>query len=124
VEKSNSNFLSLNSIKNILTLRYNLSIKPTLPKLTEKDFVTTKNNFSTEFIEKTMANTFKKNIDNDCKTISIALSAGIDSTLNLAILRKNFPDLEINAISMHFVDSVDEKDKTFEELLLKKIKNN
>ena len=108
MEKSNSNLLSLNSIKNILTLRYNLSINPTLPKLTEKDFISTKTNFSTEFIEETIVDTFKKNIGNDCKKISIALSAGIDSTLNLAILRKNFPDLEINAISMHFADSIDE----------------
>ena len=108
MEKSNSDLLSLNSIKNILTLRYNLSIKPTLPKLTEKDFVSTKSNFSTEFIEEMIINAFKKNINNGSKTISIALSAGIDSTLNLAILRKNFPDLEINAISMHFADSVDE----------------
>ena len=111
MEKSNSNFLSSDSIKNILTLRYNLSIKPILPKLTEKDFISTKTNFSTEFIEETIVNTFKKNIDKDCKKISIALSAGIDSTLNLAILRKNFPNLEINAISMHFANSIDETPK-------------
>jgi len=108
VEKSNSNFLSSNSIKNILTLRYNLSIDPTLPKLTEKDFISTKNNLSTKIIEEIMVNTFKKKIEDNCKKVSIALSAGVDSTLNLAILRKNFPDLEINAISMHFADSVDE----------------
>jgi len=108
VEKSNSISLSSNSIKNILTLRYNLSINPILPKLTEKDFISTRDNFSTEFIEEMIVNTFKKKIDNNCKKISIALSAGVDSTLNLAILRKNFPDLKINAITMHFADSVDE----------------
>ena len=108
MEKSNSISLSSNSIKNILTLRYNLSINPILPKLTEKDFISTRDNFSTEFIEEMIVNTFKKKIDNNCKKISIALSAGVDSTLNLAILRKNFPDLKINAITMHFADSVDE----------------
>ncbi len=108
MEKSNSISLSSNSIKDILTLRYNLSINPILPKLTEKDFISTRDNFSTEFIEEMIVNTFKKKIDNNCKKISIALSAGVDSTLNLAILRKNFPDLKINAITMHFADSVDE----------------
>ena len=108
MEKSNSISLSSNSIKNILTLRYNLSVNPILPKLTEKDFISTRDNFSTEFIEEMIVNTFKKKIDNNCKKISIALSAGVDSTLNLAILRKNFPDLKINAITMHFADSVDE----------------
>jgi len=108
VEKSNSISLSSNTIKNILTLRYNLSINPILPKLTAKDFISTNDKFSTKFIEETIANTLKKNIDKNCKKISIALSAGIDSTLNLAILRKTFPDLQINAISMHFANSVDE----------------
>jgi len=108
VERSNSISLSSNTIKNILTLRYNLSINPILPKLTEKDFISTNDKFSTKFIEETIANTLKKNIDKNCKKISIALSAGIDSTLNLAILRKTFPDLQIMAISMHFANSVDE----------------
>ena len=69
MEKSNSISLSSNSIKNILTLRYNLSINPILPKLTEKDFISTRDNFSTEFIEEMIVNTFKKKIDNNCKKI-------------------------------------------------------
>ena len=55
MEKSNSISLSSNSIKNILTLRYNLSINPIRPKLTEKDFISTRDNFSTEFIEEMSA---------------------------------------------------------------------
>jgi asparagine synthase (glutamine-hydrolysing) len=108
VEKSNSISLSPDSIKNILTLRYNLSINPTLPKLTDIDFTSTNNKLSIEIIEKSMVNTLKNNIDKNCKKIAIALSAGIDSTLNLAILRKTFPDLQIKAISMQFADSIDE----------------
>lgn len=108
MEKSNSISLSPDSIKNILTLRYNPSISPTLPKLTWNNFTSTNNELSIEFIEKSMKNTLQNSIDDDCKKISIALSGGIDSALNLALLCKTFPNLQISAISMHFADSVDE----------------
>jgi len=108
VEKSNSISLSPDSIKNILTLRYNSSVNPILPKLTWNDFTSTNNESSIEFIEKSMKKTLQNSIDDDCKKISIALSGGIDSTLNLVLLRKTFPNLQISAISMHFADSVDE----------------
>ena len=45
---------------------------------------------------------------NKIKKISIALSGGTDSTLILAILRKTFPDIEIEAITIKFAESVDE----------------
>ena len=108
MEKSNSISLSPDSIKSILTLRYNSEIHPILPKLTSEDFATTINTSSTEYIQKSIINTLKKSIKKDCKRISIALSGGIDSALNLALLRETFPDLEISAISMKFADSVDE----------------
>jgi len=108
VEKSNLISLSPNSIKNILTLRYNPSISPTLPKLTWNNFTSTNNESSIKFIEKSMVNTLQNSVGDDCKKISIALSGGIDSTLNLALLRKTFPNLQISAISMRFADSIDE----------------
>ncbi|HXX06038.1 MAG TPA: asparagine synthase C-terminal domain-containing protein, partial [Candidatus Bathyarchaeia archaeon] len=42
------------------------------------------------------------------KRVSIALSGGIDSTLMLALLRKTFPDITIDAISIKFAESIDE----------------
>jgi len=108
VEKSNSISLSPDSIKNILTLRYNPSLSPTLPKLTWNNFTTTNNELSIEFIEKSMKKTLQNSIGDNCKKVSIALSGGIDSTLNLALLRKAFPNIQISAISMYFADSVDE----------------
>ena len=107
MEKSNSISISEDSIKNILTLRYNPKLSSNLPKLTIDDFDQTNNDDSIEFIKKSMKNTLKNSI-NDKGVISIALSGGIDSTLNLAILREAFPDSEISAISMKFADSVDE----------------
>ena len=108
MEESNLVFLSPDSIKNILTLRYNPEIQPILPKLTSQDFTTTNNESSTEFIKKSMTNILQNSIPNSCKKISIALSGGIDSTLNLALLRKTFPNLQISALSMKFANSVDE----------------
>lgn len=108
MEKSNSISLSPDSIKNILTLRYNPSVNPTLSKLTWNDFTSTNNELSIEFIEKSIKNTLQNSIGDDCKKVSIALSGGIDSTLNLALLRKTFPNLQISAISMRFAYSVDE----------------
>ena len=108
MEKSNLISLSPDSIKSILTLRYNSEINPILPRLTSIDFIPTFKKYSTEFIKKSIKNTLKSSIPKDCKKISIALSGGIDSTLSLALLRETFPDLEIFAISMKFADSFDE----------------
>ena len=108
MEQSNPISPSANSIIDILTLRYNTEIDPILSKLTSNDFTPTNIESSTEFIKKSIKNTFQNSIDSNCERIAIALSGGIDSTLNLALLRETFPNLPISAISMKFADSVDE----------------
>jgi len=103
---------SSKTITNILTLRYDPAAKPLIKKLTWKDFTEKQTKHSTDFIEKTIQNYFKKNIKNSKKTkVSIALSGGIDSSLALAILRKTCPDISINALSIKFADSIDESDQ-------------
>lgn len=92
------------TITNILTLRYDPTQKPLLPKLSWKDFVSSKSEPSLEFIEQSIKNQIPKNITN----ASIALSGGVDSTLSLTMLRDVLPDAEINAISVRFAESVDE----------------
>ena len=107
MEQSNN---SINPLigKNILTLRYNPSLKSTLPKLTWKDFKIHSDSVSINFINQCMENYVQKhNLDSQNK-ISIALSGGIDSTLALSVIRKMYPNLEINAISIKFADSTDE----------------
>ena len=94
------------TITNILTLRYDPTQKPSLPKLSWKDFIPTKSEPSLEFIEQSIKNQIPKNADN----LSIALSGGVDSTLSLTMLRNVLPNAEINAISVRFADSVDEVD--------------
>ena len=73
MEPSN-NFINPLIGKNILTLRYNPSLKSTLPKLTWKDFQTHSDPVSINFINQCMENYIQKqNLDSQNK-ISIALS--------------------------------------------------
>ena len=101
--------LNASSIVNILTLRYDPSINPILPKKTWNDFETNNKIPDTSFIEKQIENEIKEKIDSlNSQKVSIALSGGVDSTLVLALLRKSYPDINIDAISIKFANSVDE----------------
>ena len=76
------------SITNILTLRYDPSIKPNLPKKTWSDFKPSIQNPSIEFIVKSIQKNVKKQLDvSSVKKICIALSGGIDSTLILTLIK-------------------------------------
>ena len=95
-------------ICNILTLRYNPKLEPLLPRKTSGDFGHSAE-VSTEYIENSILNSLNEKIEySKTKKISIALSGGVDSTLILAMLRKRFPDIEIEAITIKFAKSTDE----------------
>ena len=108
-DKSTTIHTNPSEICNILTLRYNPKIKPLLPIKTWKDFQPDNTVISVEHIENSILDSLKQKIEsNKIKKISIALSGGIDSTLILAMLRKLFPDIEIEAITIKFAESTDE----------------
>tara|TARA_B100001741_G_C16549973_1_gene598769 strand:- start:541 stop:1761 length:1221 start_codon:yes stop_codon:yes gene_type:complete len=97
------------SLVNILTLRYDPLIKNNLPKKDWKDFVEIPNSYDLELIENSIINNIKNQLkSSDTKKVCIALSGGVDSTMVLNLLRESKPELEINAISIKFADSVDE----------------
>ena len=97
------------SITNILTLRYDPNIKPNLPKKTWNHFKPSIQEPSIEFIEKSVKETIRKQLDtSDVKKVCVALSGGIDSTLILTLIKKTMPDIQIDAISVKFANSVDE----------------
>ncbi len=97
------------SLVNILTLRYDPSITPNLPRKTWEDFLPSENHLNSEIIEKSICDSIKKKLEtSDEKKISIALSGGVDSTLVLSLIRQVNPDIDIQAISIKFADSVDE----------------
>ena len=105
-----------NQIRNILTLRYDPSQKPLLPRLIWNDFTPKTDEFSIDVVEKYAENYILKKLQHSgVERISLALSGGVDSSLVLAFLKKTLPDLTIDAISIKFADSVDET-KTAEKI--------
>jgi asparagine synthase (glutamine-hydrolysing) len=110
-----SNSIDPLSLKSTLTLRYDLSQNPILPKLDWRDF----NNKKTTIPINILENSIKQNIlnsvqENDPKKIAISLSGGIDSSLVLLFLKETFPNSSIDAFSIKFSESVDETPKAKE----------
>lgn len=106
-------------IRNILTLRYDptIEIKTPVPKVVP-DQVKVKRNKTyptSKEIEKELRLIIKNNISRyEPKTISLALSTGVDSNLILSLIQDEFPKLDIKCISVSF-------DETSEATNAKKI---
>jgi len=96
------------TIRNILTLRYDPSQKPILAKLGPNNLGQNNAAPSLDAVEALIEKALQSKIDGRTENVSIALSGGVDSTLVLASLRRSFPKMKINAISIRFADSVDE----------------
>jgi len=100
--------MNIDSIKSILTLRYDYTQIPTIQRLTWED-LEQKKEFSVEDINNQLTSHLYKQIpENYSGPISISLSGGIDSSLALCLLKQNFPENQIDAISIKFSDSIDE----------------
>ena len=96
------------SIVNILTLRYDPSINPSLPKKTWEDFEPIDEPLNPTSIEDSICDEIEKKLNyTNEQEVSIALSGGVDSTLMLSLLRKTKPDVKINAVSIKFANSID-----------------
>ena len=92
-----------------MTLRYAPTEKSILPRLEEKNF--TQQEISknpVQYIEESLIQTISAEMEKLKGKIAISLSSGVDSTLVLSILRKLYPDTEIESISVKFADSIDE----------------
>ncbi len=105
--ENNSPLLSNSSIQNILTLRYDFEQKSSLPKLTWNDFQQKQSISENQLISK-LETSIVDSIPDDSKSLSIALSGGIDSTLVLSLLKKTLPKLHVHAYSIKFSNSIDE----------------
>ena len=104
-EKFNQKNIS-NSLRNILTLRYDPSQKSTLPSLTWKDFLP-KFHVNDIKIEDNIKSYLEQHLSRT-NDLGIALSGGVDSTVVLNLIKKFFPEIKINAFSIRFSNSVDE----------------
>tara|TARA_B100001123_G_C15340188_1_gene1034514 strand:+ start:2323 stop:3552 length:1230 start_codon:yes stop_codon:yes gene_type:complete len=96
-------------IQEILTLRYSKNWHNSHYSLSSNDFTQdTSINNPEKFIEDSIQREIREKIDINQKNVGIALSSGIDSTLVLALTRKEFPSINIETISVKFSNSVDE----------------
>ena len=101
--------LNYSSLINILTLRFDSTIKPNLPVKLPVDIQINNVPPQIDFLEKIICDEIRNKVNNSgSDEVSIALSGGVDSTLMLCLLRKVFPKIKINAISIKFADSFDE----------------
>ena len=107
---SKLNPTQLESIKQILTLRYSTNLETSSQKLVPEDFETKQITAPENVIEQSIRKSISTELDSNSKKIGISLSSGIDSTLVLALLRKEFPSTDIESISVKFSESTDETD--------------
>ena len=105
----NNSTITPSSLVNILTLRYDPNLKPNLSKKTWNDFQPANEKVNLDFIETSLLDNISKKLNSSkIRKVCIALSGGVDSTLILSLLRKANPEIEIDAISIKFANSVDE----------------
>lgn len=97
-----------NSLKNILTIRYNPLEKTEFSGIDSSYFSSTITDSNGILIEKLLQNSLKKIIPPKTKIINVSLSGGIDSTLTLALIRKIYPSQKINCICGVFEDGFNE----------------
>ena len=107
---SKLNLTQLESIKQILTLRYSTNLETSSQKLVPEDFETKQIINPENIIEQSIRKSISTELDSNSKKIGISLSSGIDSTLVLALLRKEFPSTDIESVSVKFSESIDETD--------------
>ena len=98
--------INLSMIKNILTLRYDPTKQIKYSKFNIENFKPIYDTLDIDKIESIISKIIQEKIIE--KNVVVALSGGVDSVLVLALVRKIFPDIKIDAISVKFVDSVDE----------------
>ncbi len=97
------------SLVNILTFRYDPSIKPQIIPKTPDDFSENQSTITNQQIEETICEEINSKLESfGDEKLSIALSGGVDSSLTLALFRKIRPKTKIHAISLKFANSVDE----------------
>ena len=97
-------------IRNILTLRYHPQGETFLPKKTWKDFI--EYDGVQQLIQPTIEGVIKRIFSElNPKKVGIGISGGVDSSTILCLIRKCFPNIEINSFCISFgTDKTEEKD--------------
>jgi len=94
-------------IRNFLTIRYNPEDKPLIPSINWKNITSNNNDSAGLHTQKILETSIQKRFEQN-NTIAISLSAGIDSSVSLGLLRKCFPKKKIVALTGVFEGRFDE----------------
>ena len=101
-------------IRNFLTLRYNPLQNTTRSLANTKGFSTGNSDPDGKLVEKLLLASVNKLTKNKKDVITVSLSSGIDSSLCLALLRKQFPEQKIVSICGVFDKKQDESGRAKE----------
>ena len=101
-------------IRNFLTLRYNPLQNTTKSLANTKTFSTVNSDPDGKLLEKLLLESVNKLTKNKKDVFTVSLSSGIDSSLCLALLRKQHPDQKIVSICGIFDKTLDESKKAKE----------
>ena len=101
-------------IRNFLTLRYNPLQNSTRSLANAKGFSTRNSDPDGKLVEKLLLASVNKLTKNKKDVITVSLSSGIDSSLCLALLRKQFPEQKIVSICGVFDEKQDESGRAKE----------
>jgi asparagine synthase (glutamine-hydrolysing) len=102
------NEINLNSIRNILTMRYNPLEKPLIHPVSWNDFDNSKSDKFGNKTQKLLLKSIQKQFSDKKEPLVVSLSSGIDSSLTLALIRETFPQKKIIAICGVFEKNNDE----------------
>ena len=108
VNISKLNSTQIENIKQILTLRYSTNLENNSTKLHPENFISKTIENPEHILEQSISQKIFSELKTSDGKIGISLSSGVDSTLVLAILRKEFPENNIESLSIKFSESVDE----------------
>ena len=104
-----SQSIDIESIRNILTLRYDPKSQSRLQKLNHNDFSTKVTTNEVQITEQLLKNSILKSAKNFSKNrVTLALSSGIDSVLVLTLLRELLPEIKITCVSAGFEENDEE----------------
>ncbi len=95
-------------LQNFLTLRYDPSNYSLMNLASYRDFLPTNSDNNGKISEQLLEQSIRTKIPDNDKPIAISLSAGIDSTLCLALTRKIFPGRKITALCGVFGENYEE----------------
>ena len=99
--------VDLDMIRDLLTLRYHLGESSTLPRLNWTAFI--EYDGIAPLVPRLLEGVTKKIINAYAPSkVGVGISGGVDSTTVLSVLRKCFPNLEINSYCVTFGDDVRE----------------